>query len=144
MAFRIDTAALRSFAKAARSSDAAVAARLRIGLRTAGDLVADEARRRADWSSRIPGTVTVTVRGPSARVSAGGESAPHAAAYENQGREGVFRHPVNAWARSDRAEWKWASQQARPFLAVSLEMHADEAAEIIAGSVEQGFLSVLP
>lgn len=145
MALSIDTAELRRFAAAARACDASIYSRLRTGLTAAGELVANEARERAEWSTRIPRTIKVSsVKATVATVSAGGPDAPHAAPLENGGRTGDFRHPVNAWAKQDRAEWKWAPQQARPFLGPAADARADEAAELIVGSVEQGFLAVLP
>lgn len=144
MAFRIDAAELRAFAKAARSADSTVARQLRGGVRAAGELVAADARKRADWSTLIPGSITVTAAGPIARVYAGGDAAPHAAALNNAGRAGSFRHPTNAWARKDRGEWKWADQTARPFLEPALEANAETAADLIVASVERGFLEALP
>lgn len=144
MSLRFETAHLRAFAAGASKSAPAVAAQLRSGLREAGELVAASARAGSAWSTRIPASIKVSVRGPVARVSAGSAAAPHAAAYEHEGVGGTFRHPVNAWARHDRAEWVWANNPARPFLHPALADRADAAADIIAGSVEQGFLSVLP
>ncbi|MBX6382023.1 MAG: HK97 gp10 family phage protein [Microbispora sp.] len=91
---------------------------LRPGLRGAGRIVADEAKRRASWSSRIPRATTVSVRfagSPGVRVIVNRRKAPHARPHEHGGRPGQFRHPLFG----DRS--RWYSQRARPFLAPALE-----------------------
>lgn len=141
--FSVDDVELRAFARAASRADVGAARGLRAGVRSAGELVASAAREKAGWSSRIPGSVRVRVHASVAVVDAGGDGAPHAAAYENEGREGFFRHPVNAWARHDRAEWKWADQRARPFLHPALSENAEAAADLIVSAVDRGLLEVI-
>lgn len=143
MGFSVDAVELRAFARAASRADSGAARGLRAGVRAAGDLVAAGARRNAGWSSRIPGSVRVHARMSVAVVEAGGPSAPHAAPLENEGREGFFRHPVNAWARHDRGAWKWADQRARPFLHPALEENAQAAADLIVSAVDRGLLEVI-
>lgn len=143
MPIRFSTDELRALSKGAKGADRVAARALRDGLRAAGELVAADARSRASWSSRIPGSIAVKVRAGYAEVSAGGGGAPHAAAYEHEGRTGVFRHPVNAWARHDRGEWVWANNPARPFLGPALESHAVEAADLIGGSVADSLREVI-
>lgn len=140
---RFDADELRLLARDARAAGPAAARGLKGGVRAAGEIVAADARSRAGWSSRIPGSVTVRSSVRAAVVEAGGDTAPHAAPYENEGRPGTFRHPVNAWARRDRAEWVWADNPARPFLHPALMARADEVADVIAAAVVESGLGVV-
>lgn len=88
---------------------------LRPQVREAGEVVAADARRRAGWSTRIPGTIRVRTSLREDRVGvqvmAGGPLAPHARPYENVASRGnTFRHPLFG----DRSVW--VSQEERPFL----------------------------
>ena len=104
-----------------------VAKDLKGSLRRAGEIVAADARSRAGFSSRIPGTVKVRVSGPSVSVVAGGSGAPGAAPLENRGRSGTFRHPV--FGNRD----VWVAQEAHPFLVPA----ADAQMGRIVAAVEQ-------
>lgn len=87
----------------------------------AGPALAD-AKRRASWSSRIPGAMYVQTRftADTTRVSlkVRAAQAPHARAYENLGRPGTFRHPVHG-------RDVWVAQRARPFLFPAAEAHME-------------------
>ncbi len=95
--------------------------RLRPAMRTAGEIVRRDMRRRASYSSRIPGAIAMTTSfsakkgGVTFRVNA--KRAPHARVFERGnlgGRHSTFRHPV--FARSEnRSDWTWATQKTRPF-----------------------------
>lgn len=102
-----------------------------------GEVVAVAARqnassfpRKGDGSTRIADSVAVKRRGPRVKVQAGGPDAPHAAPLENQGRRGVFRHPV--FGNYD----VWADQPARPFLAPAAEESADDVERLILRAVD--------
>lgn len=111
----IDTRQLRAMAKELRASAPKVNRRIRAGVLAEAKVVADSARGKASWSTRIPGTVRASSSVlNTAVVRAGGASAPHARPYEHAGAPGVFRHPV--WGHGDRASWHWVEQAARPFL----------------------------
>jgi hypothetical protein len=126
--FVIDTSQLKTFAKAIRSGDPALAAELRARMHELGDVVGDTARVMSSWSTRIPGSVKVRVGGFAVKVVAGGPGAPDAAPYEHGGAAGAFRHPVFGNTEV------WVAQKARPFLAPAVEANA-EAVEVLAESI---------
>lgn len=108
---------------------------LRPGLRKAGEVVRDEARRNAAWSKRIPAATRVSVgfskRNPGVAIQVNKKRAPHARPFEHGGALGTFRHPV--FGHRDR----WVSQRARPFLHSALESKGDEAAKQIEQVVDR-------
>lgn len=90
-------------------------------LRSAGKAVVEDAKARSSWSSRIPGTVRMSVSFRVDRegvlVTVGNDSTPHARPYEDVPGKGKFRHPVFPDARNrTRRGWTWVSQTSRPFL----------------------------
>jgi HK97 gp10 family phage protein len=109
--------------------------KLRPKLRKAGEVVAEDARRRAAWSTRIPKATRVstsfTLRRPGVSVVVDKKKAPHARPYEHGGQPGTFRHP--RWG--DRRHW--FDQKARPFLAPALAAKNDEAGRLIAAAVDE-------
>jgi hypothetical protein len=86
---------------------------VRGGFREIGQPVVVEARRRASWSRRIPGAISLKIAVSGKKVAidlrTSIKKAPHARAYENNGQFGVFRHPVFG-------KDVWVSERARPFL----------------------------
>lgn len=77
--------------------------------------IAQDAKRRASWSRRIPGAIristSITKRHQGVRIRVDSVKAPHARPYEGIGtRSDTFRHPVFG----DRE--RWVSQKSRPFL----------------------------
>jgi hypothetical protein len=102
----------RSFATDIRDADRDLYRDFRKELKAGGQIVAEEAKRRAAWSTRIPRTIKVSVTLKGVTVSAGGPKAPHAVVYEvgSSRNRGYIRHPVNAWARNDKAAYKWSGQ----------------------------------
>jgi hypothetical protein len=108
---------------------------LRPRLRIAGRVVADDAKLRASWSTRIPRAIRVstsfTGRRPGVSVIVNKNKAPHARPYEHGGEPGKFRHP--RWG--DRRHW--FDQTARPFLAPALAAKQDEAGRLIADAVDE-------
>jgi len=129
----LDLSGLRDFATAVRKASPELRKALRAGLKEGGDIVADEARARSSWSSRIPGSIRVRTAGIRVSVVAGGAKAPDGAPYENKGLPGQFRHPV--FAQGDRASWTWVNQKARPFLRPAAEATAPEVADKVAANV---------
>ena len=120
-----------------RKSRPEVHREVRRAVKAAAELVAEDARRKASWSTRIPGTVKASVlgNGTAASVRAGGAKAPHAKALENAGRDGMFRHPVFPDQSKTRSEWTWVSQQARPFLHPALLDRFPETVRAIGAAV---------
>lgn len=110
-------------------------AELRPGLRKAGEVVRDEARRNAAWSRRIPAATRVSVgftaRNPGVAVQVNRNRAPHARPFEHGGEPGFFRHKV--FGHEDR----WVAQRARPFLAKAAEAKAPEAEKQVGDVVDR-------
>lgn len=109
--------------------------KLRPKLRAAGRLVADDAKLRASWSTRIPRAISVrtsfTKNRPGVSVVVDRKRAPHARPYEHGGREGKFRHPVFGNREV------WVSQVARPFLAPAFDAKNNEAGRLITEAVDE-------
>jgi hypothetical protein len=103
------------------------------GMRRAGAPVLAEMRRRASWSTRIPGATSMTASGTSAgvqfRVNSG--KAPHARPYEHDGAAGTFRHPVYGNREN------WVPQAARPFFYGAVADKADEVANALGDVVTE-------
>ena len=110
----IDVSSFKRFAKDMKVAEVEIKTQLRRELKAAGELVAQDARARAGFSSRIPQRIKVGVAGNTVRVYVLPlKAVPHRGeerALEHGGKEGTFRHPVN----KDRT--KWGNQAARPYL----------------------------
>lgn len=108
---------------------------LRPGLRAAGKVVADDAKARASWSTKIPRAIKVSVTFAGSRqgvsVIVNKNKAPSGRPFEHGGRDGTFRHPVFGNREV------WVSQKARPFLAPALQAKGDEAAKQIEQVVDR-------
>jgi len=84
-------------------------------LKTAGEGILADARSNASWSSRIPGSLSMTVTATRIGIKADRRKAPHARPYE--GIAGLFstarsfRHPLFG----DKSNW--FSEATRPFMA---------------------------
>lgn len=119
---------------------------LRSKLREAAGDMADDARTRAAWSSRIPPTVKVRTSFRSDRegvdLVAGGPSAPHARPYEGFTGKAVFRHPVYADATKNRATWTWVPQATRPFLVPAVEAGAEAATQKLRTALDEAAASL--
>ncbi|MDN3356082.1 HK97 gp10 family phage protein [Actinomadura sp. DC4] len=104
------------------------------GMVKAGQPALLEVRRRAGWSSRIPGATTLQPSsgsrpGITIRVSA--SKAPHARPYEHDGSPGEFRHPYFGDRR------RWYTQAARPFFYPGVQAASGAVAEAVADIVTQ-------
>lgn len=132
---------VQSLNQLSRDLRAAADKELRKGLRFALKRAAEHVRVRAasnfSWSTRIPATLKVTASDRSAKVKAGGKNAPHAAAFEHHGQEGMFRHPV--FARGDRAGWTWVNQSSRPGLVPALRSEADKVLDEVVKGIDEAF-----
>jgi hypothetical protein len=114
---------------------------LRPQLREAGEVVAADARNRAGWSSRIPGTVRVRTSfradRESVKVVAGGPVAPHARPYEGISSRGdTFRHPF--FGNRD----VWFEQDERPFLLPAAEAGEAESAQLVRTALDTAAASL--
>lgn len=108
---------------------------LRPRLRTSGERLRADMRRRAAYSSRIPGaiglTVRFTARGGGIRLTVNSRRAPHARVLERgnlAGRAAVFRHPV--FGRD-----VWVTQPTRPFFFPALKAGRSQVKENVRGAV---------
>lgn len=109
-------------------------------LLAAGRLVAEDAKGRASWSSRIPGTVRVRTsfreNRENVKVLAGGSATPHARPYEGLSVRGaVFRHPV--YGRD-----VWVAQETRPFLFPAAEANQVQAADLISSALSDAAIAL--
>ena len=159
----VDTSSLRRLSKDLRKASKTTQKEFRTKWRSAAQLVADDAKQRASWSTKIPGTIKVRGNGVNLAVIAGGPKAPGAAALENSGRTGTFKHPVferrSDWVdksgrkhdaqiryttRSNRrlianrkaSAAPWVEQAARPFLAPAMAARMNEITEIMGEAME--------
>lgn len=102
---------------------------LRPKLRSAGQVIAQDAKGRSSWSSRIPGSIKVTTsfreNRENVKVTAGSNAAPHARAYEDVTGPDDFPHPV--YGHRDR----FVTAAARPFLLPAAEAHEGEATDLV-------------
>lgn len=113
-----DTAALSRLSRSLRRASPAVWAAYKVAVREAAEIVLEDMKRRAEFSSRIPqsGRVVVTAGGNVKIVF----DAPDAAPIENGGK-GKVRHPV--YGHRDR----WTDTNSHPaFAAPALAAHQDE------------------
>jgi hypothetical protein len=124
-ALTVDTRSFGGLVKALGKAQPDIPIHLRVQMREAGQVVADEAKRRA-YSEKIAETIRVLASGVNVQVAAGRAKVPEAALLElgNTGsrkssRAGSspssFRHPV--FGHKDR----WVDQPTHPFLQPALE-----------------------
>ena len=81
--------------------------------------IMSDAKANASWSSRIPGSLSISVTASRVGVKANRRKAPHARAMEGVRRAGFgtvreFRHPVYGNQNI------WVSQPTKPFLAPAI------------------------
>lgn len=138
---KVDMGEWRALTRNLKNSSPTVYAAIRKAMRPAMLPVAAEARKRAGFSDRIPGSVTVGSRGAVGFVQAGGKRAPDAAPLEHGGRSGTFRHPV--FGRGDRANWKWVNQPAKPFLHPAADEAAPAVADVLLKAVTEAIAESL-
>lgn len=130
---RVDTSQLKTFATALRKTAPDLFKEFGAGLRAGGLIIAEDAKQRANFSTRIPPSIKVRRSGVSVKIIAGGDTAPEAAPLENQGQSGTFRHPV--FGNFD----VWVNQQARPFLAPAVEANEEAVVVQVLATVDGTF-----
>ena len=152
-----DTAQLRKLASALGKCAPAARKELNRSLRLAAKIVADDAKGRASWSTRIPKTIKVQGGAGKLRVVAGGPNAPQAVGYEvgTKGNNGRFRHPVfsakfggrgTSGPRNKRALRGgpvYASVATRPYLLPAWEAHKDEVFTLVADAIDEATNALL-
>lgn len=139
-----DTRQLARLARNIRAASPEAWKACRVALRAAVEPVAADARSRAGYSSRIPGSIRTRVTGGgNVKIVAGGAKAPEAAPLENKGQQGTFRHPVFARKDQGRSEWTWVQQRARPFLGPAADAGAPVVAEKVLQAVADAVARVL-
>ncbi|HEY9417673.1 MAG TPA: hypothetical protein VIQ30_23180 [Pseudonocardia sp.] len=123
--------------------------KLRPQLRSAAEATAEDARRRASWSTRIPPTVKVRtsfrVGREGVEIVAGGPSAPHARPYEglSAGGSGEFRHPVYADATNfTRRGWTWVTAATRPFLFPAAEAGEERTTQNLTAALDEAAAAI--
>lgn len=131
---RLGSEAMAELARSLHRMGPAGRRNLKTRMEALGQPVAAEARRRAAWSSRIPGAISVrpVVTGTSAgiQVRAAAADAPHARPFEGLGGAGQFRHPVYGNREN------WVSQATRPYLQPAVKANEGRAAEACAAAIE--------
>lgn len=136
--FTADASQLRTLSRSLRMAPLEIRREIGIELRAMADLVAKDAKSRASWSSRIPGSIHRQGSGLSIRVVAGGADAPNAAPLESgsKGHGGVNRHPVFAAVGSAAYgnSGRWVDQPTRPFLLPALDAHRTEIVDLLGRS----------
>ena len=104
----------------------------RAALKKGGEIIASDARSRiAGTSQRIADSVRVGATNKGVYVRAGGAKAPHAAPFENLGKDGTFRHPVFGNRNV------WVEQTAHPFLLPALDGKLDAVVDAVLEYLDQ-------
>lgn len=131
----VDLTDFKTFARVLGKVERSLVKDLNASFSVAGEIIAADARRRSQFSSRIPGSIAVIRRGRRVRVRAGGAEAPHAAAIDNRGKGGVFRHPV--FGNRD----VWVNQPAKPFLEPT-ETVEEAAFRVVVAAVDKALIGI--
>ncbi len=117
----LDAESYRQVQRGIRELDREAQKQLNAHLRAEARAVASTAKSNASWSSRIPGSIGVSVTARRVAVKARSAKAPHARPFEGRSRgtlpRASFRHPVFG----DRE--KWVEQSTRPFLQPAVQQH---------------------
>ncbi len=113
----IDLSDLKKLIRDLRVLDKTAGRRVARAMKVASQFVADDAKRRAAWSTRIPATVKVSSTQKAIKLRAGGAKAPHADVYEFGGRHPLF---------GDRS--RWYPVDARKYMADARDANIDKLA----------------
>lgn len=139
----LEYSSVRDFAKALGKVSPELRRELRPQLRSAGQHVLSDMKRRAAYSSRIPSAIRMTVsfssRGGGVRFRVNAGRAPHARVLErgnDGGRGGTFRHPVFG----DRDVW--VTQATRPFFFPAVQAGRSEIKRGISAAVKASLKEV--
>jgi len=120
-AFKIDTTGFAKASKDLKGAGPQFRMQMAAGLKEAMQPVLSSAQSHASWSTRIPKTIKISATQSGVSIKAGGAKAPHAAAFENEGNQGSFRHPVFGNLNL------WVAQEARPFIHPAITANVDGA-----------------
>jgi hypothetical protein len=93
---------------------------LNAGLKGAVSGVVADAKSNADFSPAIARSIRSSASSNGVSIVAGGNSAPAAAAFENNGLPGTFKHPVFGSKTTS-----WVNQKAHPFLAPAINANVN-------------------
>lgn len=119
------TAELRRFIRDFEKFPAELRKEMRPMLKATGDRALARARANASWSTRIPGSLRVSVsftkRSAGVTLTSNRNRAPHGRPYANLGKPGFFRVPTGTPSEP------WVRVQARPwfFSAADVAMTKD-------------------
>jgi hypothetical protein len=127
-----DTRQLSKLARDLRKASPEAWKAYRVAVRAAAQIVAEDAKSRASFSHRIPGSIKVRVTsGGNVKVVAGGDAAPDAAPIENKGK-GFVRHPT--FGRTGPGDW--TSKNSHPaYLAPAFDAHKEAVMDAIERAV---------
>lgn len=133
----VDRADLARFQRDMKRLAPQVIKEFRKDMRTVMKPVADEAKRNAGWSSRIPGAIGLKVTAKKVGIRVSAARAPHGAPYEGKNVSGgSFRHPVFGNRNA------WVSQTTRPFIQPAVDANADKITEGLADAVTKAASAV--
>lgn len=120
---------------------------IRPQLRAAGGAIVNDAKSRASWSTRIPGTIRMVTSFRDERegvtVTAGNASTPHARPYEEITGRGSFRHPVFPDSKNKTSrDWRWVTQTSRPFLFPAAEAKSEEVTGLVRAALDEAAAAI--
>lgn len=132
-----DTRQLKTFAKKVKAGDPKIQKALRSANRKAGNLIRDDARANASWSTTIPKTVRTSANGTSVTVKAGGTGPkPFLAKWWETGKTDKgkkWRHPGR-----DGVKGSWYDEGSvhgppapRPFLEPAADANRDKVKQLV-------------
>lgn len=122
-AIEVDAAGFTRFARDLRKADKDLQKLLLAKLKekVTGAIV-PAARSNASFSTRIPQSIRVSATNKGVSIRAGGPRAPHAAAFEDIGGHGTFRHPTFGHRE---APGDWVEQRSHPFITPAVKGNED-------------------
>ena len=123
---KVNTDGLGQLAKFLKAAADGTDKRLKLGLKNAGSIAANKAKGNASWSTKLPGSVKVSVSQRAVAITAGGRNAPEAISYEVHGK-----HPV--WSKN-RKRWNKTPLK-RPFMKPAATQTAPQVAGAILEAV---------
>jgi hypothetical protein len=144
---RVDISDLRPLIKDLNFFDKTSGRRVGAAMRKAADVIKNDAKARASWSSRIPNTIKVTGGVKAVYIQsapAGSNAAPHAYYYEQghgdranptQFSHLLFGKRVKNKTRNNVAPNGYILQPTRPYLLPARDAHLTEFAEALADAI---------
>ena len=112
-------------------------------IKKSGGSILNEARRRASWSTRIPGSLKVGIQNtknkPGIVITGRTSVAPHMRVYEfgssGKGRKSTFRAPLFGNRN------KWYTHRTRPFIVPAMRNGVDDFRADVLEAVERAYRS---